>query len=135
MATAKTVTKKVAVKKAPAKKAAPKKTVEKTGSFAVIATGGKQYLVRTGDVISVEKLDGEFAPGSTISFDQVLLKDNGSSTEIGTPMIAGAVVTAEFIEAGRGKKIDVIQYKQKSRYYKKKGHRQPFMKFKISEIK
>lgn len=135
MATAKTATKKtVAKKKAPAKKAVVKKTVTKSSNFAVIATGGKQYLVRVGDVISVEKLDGEFAPGATISFDQVLLKDNGSTTEIGTPMIAGAVVTAEFVEAGRGQKIDVIQYKQKSRYYKKKGHRQPFMKFKISEI-
>lgn len=135
MATAKKVTKKAAVKKAPAKKAAAKKTVAKSGSFAVIATGGKQYLVRVGDIISVEKLDGTFTAGDTLSFDQVLLKDNGTSTEIGTPMIAGAVVTAEFIEAGRGQKIDVIQYKQKSRYYKKKGHRQPFMKFKISDIK
>lgn len=134
MATAKTTTKKVAAKKAAPKKAAAKK-VAKTGSFAVIATGGKQYLVRTGDIISVEKLDGTFAAGDTISFDQVLLKDDGSSTVIGTPVIAGATVTASFVEAGRGQKIDVIQYKQKSRYYKKKGHRQPFMKFKISEIK
>lgn len=110
-------------------------TAKKTGNFAVIMTGGKQYLVRTGDVISVEKLDGTFAKGDTISFDQVLLKDTGSKTEIGTPMITGSVVTAEFVEAGRGQKIDVIQYKQKSRYYKKKGHRQPYMKFKISEIK
>jgi large subunit ribosomal protein L21 len=127
MATAKKV-----AKKAAAKKTAPKQT--KNGDFAVIATGGKQYLVRAGDIISVEKMDGTFAKGDTISFDQVLLKDNGSATELGTPMIKGAIVTAEFIEAGRGKKIDVIQYKQKSRYYKKKGHRQPFMKFKIVGI-
>ncbi len=119
MATAKKTTKKVA----------------KIGPFAVIATGGKQYLVRAGDVISVEKLDGAFAVGDTINFDQVILKDDGTSTVIGTPMVAGSVVTASFIEAGRGKKIDVIQYKQKSRYYKKNGHRQPFMKFKISDIK
>lgn len=118
--------------------ATAKKTTKKSvqgGSFAVIATGGKQYLVKSGDIISVEKLEGTFAAGDTISFDQVLLKDNGSSTVIGTPTIAGAVVIAEFVEAGRGQKIDVIQYKQKSRYFKKKGHRQPFMKFKISEIK
>lgn len=132
MATAKKTTKKVAS----AKKAAPKKTTKKvaTGSFAVIATGGKQYLVRVGDTISVEKLDGTFAVGDTISFDQVLLKDDGAATVLGAPMIAGAVVTASFVEAGRGQKIDVIQYKQKSRYFKKKGHRQPFMKFKISAI-
>jgi large subunit ribosomal protein L21 len=142
MATAQKTTKKVAAKKAAPKKTPAKKTTSKKvakkpaeGSFAVIATGGKQYLVRVGDIISVEKLDGTFAAGDTLSFDQVLLKDNGSSTELGTPTIKGAVVVAEFIEAGRGKKIDVIQYKQKSRYYKKKGHRQPFMKFKISEIK
>lgn len=118
--------------------ATAKKTTKKAasaGTFAVIATGGKQYLVKAGDIISVEKLDGTFAAGDTISFDQVLLKDDGSSTVLGTPTIKGATVTAEFIEAGRGKKIDVIQYKQKSRYFKKNGHRQPFMKFKISDIK
>lgn len=137
MATAKKVTTKVAPKKVAAKKTASKKTVKapKTGSFAVIATGGKQYLVRVGDIISVEKLDGTFTVGDALTFEEVLLRDNGSSTEIGTPMIAGATVIATFVEAGRGQKIDVIQYKQKSRYYKKKGHRQPFMKFKISEIK
>lgn len=124
----------MATAKKVAKKTAKPKKVSATGSFAVIATGGKQYLVRTGDVISVEKMDGTLAKGDTISFDQVLLKDNGTATELGTPMIKGAVVTAEFIEAGRGQKIDVIQYKQKSRYYKKKGHRQPFMKFKITNI-
>ena len=118
--------------------ATAKKTTKKaaqTGTFAVIATGGKQYLVKTGDVISVEKLDGTFAAGDTISFDQVLLKDDGSTTVLGTPTIKGATVTAEFVEAGRGKKIDVIQYKQKSRYFKKNGHRQPYMKFKIADIK
>jgi large subunit ribosomal protein L21 len=122
-------------KKAAPKKAATKKTTKAaTGDFAVIATGGKQYLVRVGDVISVEKLAGEFKKGDTITFDQVLLKDTGTATVLGTPMIKGATVSAEFIEAGRGKKIDVIQYKQKSRYFKKRGHRQPFMKFKISAI-
>ena len=124
MATAPTTTKKAPAKKAAAKKtvkktaaAASKKKVTKAGAFAVIATGGKQYLVRPGDVI-----------------DDVLLMDDGSMTKIGTPMIAGTKISAEFIEAGRGKKIDVIQFKQKSRYYKKKGHRQPFMKFKISSF-
>ncbi len=141
MATAPTTTKKAPAKKAAAKKtvkktaaAASKKKVTKAGAFAVIATGGKQYLVRPGDVISIEKLEGDFKKGDTISFDDVLLMDDGSMTKIGTPMIAGTKISAEFIEAGRGKKIDVIQFKQKSRYYKKKGHRQPFMKFKISSF-
>jgi len=125
----------MATAKKTTKKAAGAKKAALSGSFAVIATGGKQYLVKSGDVISVEKLDGTFAAGDTISFDQVLLKDDGATTVLGAPTIKGAVVTAEFIEAGRGKKIDVIQYKQKSRYYKKNGHRQPFMKFKITDIK
>lgn len=137
MATATTTKKKAPAKKAVAKKtvkAAPKKKAPKAGAFAVIVTGGKQYLVRPGDVISVEKLDGEFKKGDTISFDEVLLMDDGTTTRIGTPVISGAKVSAEFVEAGRGQKIDVIQYKQKSRYYKKKGHRQPFMKFKIASF-
>ena len=122
-------------KATPAKKAVKKvaKTAKTDVSgFSVIATGGKQYLVRPGDVITVEKLDGDMKAGDTYTFDQVLAVDDGSTTTIGKPMISGAKVMAEFIEAGRAKKIDVIQYKQKSRYYKKKGHRQPFMKFKIS---
>lgn len=102
-----------------------------TEGFAVIATGGKQYLVRSGDVITIEKMDGEFKAGDTISFDQVLLTDDGSTTIVGAPTISGKKVGAEFVSAGRGKKINVVQYKQKSRYFKKRGHRQPFMKFKI----
>ena len=128
MATAKkTVT---SAPKAAPKKAASKKAV-KSGAFAVIATGGKQYLVRPGDIITVEILDGEFKAGDSISFDQVLLLDDGATTTMGMPTIAGASVKAEFVEAGRATKIDVIKYQPKSRYYKKRGHRQPFMKFKI----
>ncbi len=137
MATAKKVVKKVAKKAAPKKaaKAAVKKAPKNTTvGFAVIMTGGKQYMVRTGDVITIEKLSDDMNVGDVVTFDQVLLVDDGATTVIGKPMIAGKTVTAELVEAGRGKKIDVIQYKQKSRYYKKKGHRQPFMKVKISAI-
>jgi large subunit ribosomal protein L21 len=122
-------TPKPAVKKAASKKAAPSDS-----SFAVIMTGGKQYIVRVGDVISVEKMDQEFKAGDTLSFDQVLMTDNGSKTVVGTPTVSGAKVTAEFVEEGRGKKIVIIRYKAKSRYYKKTGHRQPFMTFKITAI-
>lgn len=123
--------------KTTAKKAAPKKaakSVDTSSAFAVIATGGKQYVVRVGDVVAIEKLDGEFAPGKTISFDEVLLTSNGTDATVGTPMISGAKVTAEFVSGGLNKKVLVVQYKQKSRYYKKRGHRQPFMKFKITSI-
>src|SRR3989344_7596699 len=93
--------------------------------FAVIATGGKQYKVSVGNVIAIEKLPGEFKIGDKIVFDKVLLVDNGQDTTIGTPHIAGARVTAIFEGAFRDKTVDVIKYKQKSRYFKKYVHRQP----------
>jgi large subunit ribosomal protein L21 len=124
--------------KTTAKKAAPKKAANKSSdassAFAVIATGGKQYVVRVGDVVAIEKLDGEFSAGKTISFDQVLLTSNGTEATVGTPTISGAAVTAEFVSGGLDKKVLVVKYKAKSRYYKKRGHRQPFMKFKITSI-
>ncbi len=116
-------------------KKAPKKAVRKTsqeGTFAVIANGGKQYLVKVGDMLTLEKMAGN--AGDVITFDQVLLVDDGTTTKLGAPMISGAKVMGEFIEAGRAKKIDVIKYLQKSRYYKKNGHRQPFVKVKITAI-
>lgn len=103
--------------------------------FAVIQTGGKQYQVKAGDTLTIEKLPGEFKAGDKIVFDKVLLVDNGKDTTIGTPFIDGASVVASFTEAGRAKKIEVLKYKQKSRYLKKNGHRQPFFKVKIEAIK
>ena len=130
-----TSTKKAPAKKAVVKKAAPKKVVHSENSpFAVIATGGKQYIVRVGDIITIEKMAGEFIEGQSVSFDQVLLTNDGSSTKVGTPTVAGVKVAAEFLEAGRNKKLIVLKYKAKSRYLKKNGHRQPHMKFKITAI-
>lgn len=108
--------------------------------FAVIETGGKQYKVSIGDVLSVEKLSlggkkKEYKEGDKITFDKVMLFDNGKDTTIGTPYISKAKVEATFQEEGKGKKINVIQYKSKSRYFKKKGHRQPYTKVKITSIK
>ena len=103
--------------------------------FAVIQTGGKQYKVAVGDSIKIEKLSGEHKEGDKITFDKVLLVDNGQDTTIGTPNIKGAAVNATISEIGRSKKVTVIRYKQKSRYFKKKGHRQPFFKVKIDSIK
>ncbi len=106
-----------------------------TMEFAVIQTGGKQYMVKSGDTITIEKLAGDFKKGDAITFDKVLLVDDGSAATIGTPFISGAKVMAEFVSAGRAPKVTVIKYKQKSRYFKKNGHRQPFVKVKISAIK
>jgi len=103
--------------------------------FAVIETGGKQYKVSAGETIQIEKLVGEHKEGDKIVFDKVLLVDNGTDTTIGTPFIEKAKVTATITEIGRAPKVTVIKYKQKSRYFKKNGHRQPFFKVKIEGVK
>ena len=103
--------------------------------FAVIKTGGKQYKVAKGDTLNIEKIKGDFKVGDKVVFDQVLLVDNGSDTTIGMPTIKGAAVNATITEIGRAAKIMVIHYKQKSKYFKKNGHRQPFFTVKIDAIK
>jgi large subunit ribosomal protein L21 len=118
---------------ATAKKTTQKGTGDNT-EFAVIETGGKQYKVAVGDVVKVEKLDGEFKPGDKIVFDKVLLVDNGLDTTIGSPYIAKASVESLFQKAGKGKTVKVVKYKQKSRYLKRNGHRQPYIEVKISAI-
>ena len=104
-------------------------------NFAVIATGGKQYKVAKGDSIKIEKLSDTAKIGDKIAFEEVLLVDNGKDTTIGTPFIKGAKVEATIEEIGKLPTVTVIHYKQKSRYFKKNGHRQPFFKVKISSIK
>ncbi len=106
----------------------------KSGSFAVIATGGKQYKVSEGDSLRVEKLIGNYKEGDSVSFDKVLLVDDGA-VKVGTPLVAGAKVEAKLEKIGRAQKVVVIKYKQKSRYFKKNGHRQPFFQMKITSIK
>ena len=110
--------------------------------FAVIQTGGKQYKVENGDVVSIEKIKkpvsakgGEYKVGDKISFDKVLLVDDGKNITIGAPYIATAKVEAEISAIGRSRKVMVVKYKQKSRYLKRNGHRQPFFKVKILDIK
>ena len=103
--------------------------------FAVIKTGGKQYKVSKGSVVSIEKIKGEFKKGDKVSFDKVLLVDDGKDTTIGTPYITGAKVDAEITEIGRGRTILVMKYKQKSRYLRRNGHRQPYFQVKITSIK
>lgn len=100
--------------------------------FAVIATGGKQYLVKEGDVLQIEKLPVE--AGQTVQFDVLLTaEEDGSKVEIGVPTLS-AKVSAEVIEQGRAKKISVVKYKPKVRYRKRVGHRQPYTKVKITKI-
>jgi large subunit ribosomal protein L21 len=102
--------------------------------IAVIETGGKQYVVEKDSVLTIEKLTGVSKKGDKVTFENVLLTDDGSTTEIGTPFLKGVAVTGEFIAHGREKKVTVIRYREKSRYFKKKGHRQSFTKVKITNL-
>ncbi len=105
-----------------------------TMSFAIIETGGKQYKIAEGDVFSTEKIK-ETKEGGTVSFDKVLLIDDGKTTKIGTPYIDGAVIEAEIKEEGKGKKLHIMKFKSKSRYKRRLGHRQPYSKIEIKKIK
>jgi len=108
---------------------------EATMEFAIITTGGKQYKVSKGDTVKIEKIKGDLKVGDKLTFDQVLLVENGKDTTIGTPYIKGAKVDAEITEIGRGRTILVMKYKQKSRYLRRNGHRQPYFQVKITSIK
>lgn len=100
--------------------------------YAIIKTGGKQYKVAEGDVITVEKLvAGE---GEAVVFDQVLTVVNDADVKIGTPVVEGAKVTGKVEAQGKDKKILVFKYKAKSNYRKRQGHRQPFTKVVIEKI-
>lgn len=100
---------------------------------AVIRTGGKQYIVRENDVISIEKLGKEV--GEKVTFEEVLLVDDGSSAQVGAPLVKGASVSAEVVENGRQAKVLVQRYRAKSRSFKRNGHRQPYTKVKVTGIK
>lgn len=116
---------------------ADKKTSKKDSAnkeFAVIATGGKQYVVSAGDTVTIEKIKGDFKVGDTLTFDSVLLTNSGDSTVVGQPQVKGASVSGELKEIGRSRKVEVIKYKAKSRYYKNRGHRQPFFKVLIKKV-
>ena len=97
--------------------------------LAVIKTGGKQYLVKPGDKIKIEKIEKK--EGEEVIFDQVLLLEKNRKLEIGRPLISGAKLTAKVLKQGKGKKVIIFKYKPKTRYKKKAGHRQLFTEVKI----
>ena len=101
--------------------------------FAVIRTGGKQYTVAKDDVIAVEKLDGE--PGATIELGEVLLIGDGADVSAGTPLLAGASVSATLVEHRRADKIIVFKKKRRQNYRRKNGHRQHQTVLQITEIR
>jgi large subunit ribosomal protein L21 len=100
--------------------------------YAVIRTGGKQYTVRAGQTLDVEKLEG--AAGDTVELTDVLLISDGDAVTVGEPTVAGAKVVADIVEHGKGKKVVVFKYKPKIRYRKRTGHRQQFTRLSVKEI-
>ncbi|NLO79470.1 MAG: 50S ribosomal protein L21 [Xanthomonadaceae bacterium] len=100
--------------------------------YAVIKTGGKQYRVAEGDTLRVEKLDVE--QGTTVDFDQVLMVNNGGEVKIGTPVVAGASVTAEVVAHGKSKKVTAVKFRRRKNYRREFGHRQQFTEIKITGI-
>ena len=99
--------------------------------YAVIETGGKQYRVQEGDVITIEKLNVE--AGDVVTFDKVLVLGEGKDVKVGTPYL-DAAVTATAVENGKGKKVIIFKYKAKKDYRKKQGHRQPYTMVKIESL-
>jgi len=100
--------------------------------YAVIKTGGKQYSVKVGDVVYVEKLNAE--ADTEVTFDQVLAVGEEGSVKVGAPVVEGATVVAKVVKNGKGKKIDIIRYKSKKNEKKHIGHRQPYTKVEITKI-
>ena len=99
--------------------------------IAVIKTGGKQYIVKPGDMLKIEKIDAK--QGDEISLE-VLMTAEGDAVKIGAPMVADGSCKAEVVEQGRADKVEVVHYKCKVRHIKRSGHRQPYTKIKIKSV-
>jgi large subunit ribosomal protein L21 len=100
--------------------------------FAVIKTGGKQYKVAANDVLKVEKLPAE--EGQIVTFDQVLMVGNGDSVTVGAPLVAGALVAAEFLGNQKNKTVLIVKKHRRQHYDRRNGHRQLLSSVRITEI-
>ena len=100
--------------------------------LAVIKTGGKQYIVKPGDRLKVEKIDAEV--GETLEISEVLLVKKEDEVKVGTPVVEGSKVVVSVLEQGRSPKIIVFKKKAKKGYKRKKGHRQPYTLIEVKEI-
>lgn len=100
--------------------------------FAIVETGGKQYRIQEGDVITVEKLNVE--AGEKIVFDKVLMLSDGETVKVGAPYVESCNVTGTVVENGKGPKVIIFKYKAKKDYRKKQGHRQPYTMIKIDKV-
>jgi large subunit ribosomal protein L21 len=100
--------------------------------YAVIKTGGKQYRVQPGDVLVVEKLDGE--PGANVAFGEVLMLGDGDAITLGVPVVEGASVSATLIETRKGEKVKIFKKIRRQGYRRTKGHRQPETVLQVTAI-
>jgi len=100
--------------------------------YAIFRTAGKQFRAEPGRTLRIPSLKAE--PGSKLTFDQVLLGSNGNFVKAGTPLVAGAKVTAEVVRHGRDKKIVVFKFKRRKNYARKQGHRQGFTEVRIESV-
>lgn len=116
----------------PTRSRVKKETPAATTGYAIVETGGKQYRVKVGDRIRVERIHSD--AGSDISLDRVLLLGGSGTTTVGAPLVDGAIVTAHVDEHLRGEKIHVFKYKPKKRYRRKIGHRQELTELTITGI-
>ena len=100
--------------------------------YAVLKTGGKQYRVKEGDILKIEKVEGEV--GQTLELEEVLLIGNSQEPKVGQPLVPNAKIVADIIDQGKAKKIIVFKSKRRKGYRKKQGHRQMFTSVKINKI-
>lgn len=100
--------------------------------FAVVKTGGKQYVVKENDILSIEKIEGE--KGSTISLENILLVAEGEDVSLGNPEVKGAKIDVEIVDQFKDKKVEIVKFKRKTGYRRKNGHRQNLTKVKILKI-
>lgn len=100
--------------------------------YAVVKTGGKQHRVRAGDVLRIEKLEGEV--GQKITLDQVLMIGGGEAVKVGTPVVDGAKVRAEIVDHGLSKKVIVFKRRRRKHFKKLRGHRQPYTDIRVTGI-
>ena len=100
--------------------------------YAVVNTGGKQYKVKAGDILRVEKIPGDV--GSPVTFEKVLMVADGEEVTVGQPVLENTSVKGTIVEQGKAKKIIVFKYKRRKRFRRKQGHRQAFTAVKIESI-
>jgi large subunit ribosomal protein L21 len=101
--------------------------------YAIVATGGKQYRVKEGEKLRVEKLSAEV--GEAVELDKVLLVGEGEDVKVGAPYLDGAKVTATVASNGRGDKVKIIKFNRRKHYRKQMGHRQSYTELEITSIK